>query len=300
MTGNATPMRSPLVSIVVPCYMQAHFLSVALASVQAQTFTDWECIIIDDGSPDDTAEVAKRWTASDVRFQYHYKKNGGLSSARNLGLSIARGHYIQFLDSDDVILPSKLELQVSQLSETSKHSLAFCDYSRGSAPDIYTLPARVPPYLPPVVDEVPSVLELGADWETRISIPAHCFLFSRVFFDEGIHFDESLVNHEDWDCWMQIFRLTLDVKYCQEKLAIYRYSQTSMTANLVSMRDGFLTAIDKQIHMNADNRALLVILRLKRSEMDLVYRNKIRTQSPLIQHVFFFARDFYCKFQKQK
>jgi len=280
--------------------MQAQYLPIALASVQSQTLTNWECIIVDDGSPDGTAQVAKHWASSDARFLYHHKNNGGLSSARNHGLAVARGRYIQFLDSDDVILPSKLELQVDQLSETSTHSLAFCDYYRGSAPDIYIRLDRQPAYLPPVVDEVPSVLELGADWETRLSIPAHCFLFSRAFFDQGINFDESLVNHEDWDCWMQIFRVALDIKYRPDKLAIYRHNQTSMTANLVTMRDGYLKAIDKQIHMNSDNRALLAILRLKRSEMDLIYRSKIRSQSPLVQQIFLFARDSYRKFLQRK
>ena len=77
---------NPLVSIIVPCYNQAQFLPEALQSVLEQTHTNWECIIVNDGSPDNTEGVAQEWLVKDSRFKYVYKENGGLSSARNAGL----------------------------------------------------------------------------------------------------------------------------------------------------------------------------------------------------------------------
>jgi glycosyltransferase involved in cell wall biosynthesis len=77
---------NPKISVIVPCYNQAIYLDECLQSVLDQTHENWECIIVNDGSTDHTEETAKKWTEKDARFIYIYKKNGGLSSARNAGL----------------------------------------------------------------------------------------------------------------------------------------------------------------------------------------------------------------------
>lgn len=277
----------PTVSIIVPCYKQAQYLPATLASVQSQTLASWECLIVDDGSPDETEMVAKSWAGKDDRFRYFRKENGGLSSARNFGLKHARGRFIQFLDSDDAILPNKLQVQVQQLADCPSHSLSFCDYERGSADDIYTSPNPPAPYLPPILDGVvASICELAADWETRLSIPAHCFLFNRIFFDEGIVFDESLANHEDWDCWMQIFAKAAWIGYCSGKLAIYRYHPESMCRNLVKMKEGYLQAIDKQLANDALGREAKAILRVKCAEMCLSYDWQLMQKSSVNKRPF--------------
>ncbi len=98
---------NPLISVIVPCYLQAEYLDECLQSVYDQTYSNWECIIVNDGSLDNTEEIAKRWLEKDNRFRYIYKENGGLSSARNAGIREAKGEWIQFLDSDDMIHKSK-------------------------------------------------------------------------------------------------------------------------------------------------------------------------------------------------
>ena len=107
--------NKPIVSVIIPCFNQAQYLTEALNSVLNQTFQNWECIIVNDGSPDNTEEVALGWCNKDKRFKYLKKENGGLSSARNAGLKIAQGEYIQFLDSDDLLQKEKIESQVSFL-----------------------------------------------------------------------------------------------------------------------------------------------------------------------------------------
>ncbi|MBF2708229.1 glycosyltransferase family 2 protein [Flavobacterium soyangense] len=92
-----------IVSIIVPCYNQAQYLDEALQSVLDQTYQNWECIIVNDGSSDNTEEVAQKWVQKDVRFQYFFKKNGGVSSTRNLGICYAIGEFILPLDADDRI-----------------------------------------------------------------------------------------------------------------------------------------------------------------------------------------------------
>ena len=101
-------MKNHLISIIVPCYNQAHFLNEVLQSVLDQSYSNWECIIVNDGSPDNTEEIALVWCTKDKRFRYVKKENGGLSSARNAGITISQGEYILPLDADDKIYPSYL------------------------------------------------------------------------------------------------------------------------------------------------------------------------------------------------
>jgi glycosyltransferase involved in cell wall biosynthesis len=270
-------MNIPVISVIVPCYNQAHFLPEALASVRAQTFEDWECIIVNDGSPDSTSDVAREWLARDARFRYLEKTNGGLSSARNAGIAAARGRFLQFLDSDDVILPPKLERQLEICASGGRRFVGFCDYLRGLAENINTA-APLAPYLPPHINGRTSLYEVAADWETRMSIPAHCFLFSRDFFFDGICFDETLENHEDWDCWMTIFGLAEEIRYCPEALVIYRHHAASMCRNLAKMRDGFLAAIDKQHAAYWKRPEIQAPLRAKRAEIAWVYAAQIASQ----------------------
>jgi glycosyltransferase involved in cell wall biosynthesis len=104
-------MKSQIsVSIIIPNYNGALFLPDALNSVLAQTISDWECIIIDDGSTDDSIKVIKKYTARDKRFRLIKLPHGGVSIARNAGLDVARGEYIAFLDSDDCFTDYALEM----------------------------------------------------------------------------------------------------------------------------------------------------------------------------------------------
>lgn len=92
---------NPRVSIIVSCYNYAQYLDEALQSILDQTYVDWECIVVNDGSTDNTAAVAHKWVTKDARFAYVYKENGGVSSARNLGIEKAKGEFIVTLDADD-------------------------------------------------------------------------------------------------------------------------------------------------------------------------------------------------------
>ena len=95
--------HAPLISIIVPVYNTARWLPRCLDSIQNQTFTDWECILSDDGSTDESGVICDEYAAKDPRFRVIHKENGGVSSARNAGLEAARGKYIQFVDSDDYV-----------------------------------------------------------------------------------------------------------------------------------------------------------------------------------------------------
>ena len=109
----------PLVSIIIPTYNRAHLIGETLDSVLSQAYTNWECIVVDDGSSDDTNEIMKIYCESDVRFQYHKRPEDrpkGANASRNYGFELSKGSYINWFDSDDIMHPDKIKLQVDALN----------------------------------------------------------------------------------------------------------------------------------------------------------------------------------------
>ncbi len=115
-------MNNPLVSIIIPTFNRAHLIGETLDSVLAQTYENWECIIVDDGSTDNTAEVVNGYIQKDSRFQFYHRpieKINGASSCRNFGLSLSKGVFVIFLDSDDLLLEYCLANRILKVSEKS-------------------------------------------------------------------------------------------------------------------------------------------------------------------------------------
>jgi teichuronic acid biosynthesis glycosyltransferase TuaG len=127
--GNIGSMSTPLVSIITPAYNAERFLRETYESVKAQTFKDWEMIVVDDGSKDGTARVASELGKEDSRVRFQTQKNSGPAAARNLALSMARGRFVSFLDSDDIWLPQKLERQLAFM-KAKNAALSFTQYRR--------------------------------------------------------------------------------------------------------------------------------------------------------------------------
>lgn len=103
-------MSAPAISVIIPIYNVAEFLPQCLDSLLAQTFGGWEALLIDDGSPDNSADICREYCEKDPRFSYHRQENGGLSAARNTGIGLAAGEHLFFLDSDDTIPQNALKL----------------------------------------------------------------------------------------------------------------------------------------------------------------------------------------------
>ena len=143
-SDQAAAPGTPRVSVVIPCYKQAQFLPEAVASVVAQTFTDWEIIIVDDGSPDDTAAVAQRLIAvyPDRCIRLIRQDNRGLAEARNVGIRAARAPYILPLDADDLIEPEMLAQTVTALDVHPDVGFVYTDVRRFGAENniLRTLP----------------------------------------------------------------------------------------------------------------------------------------------------------------
>jgi len=119
-------MQSPIVSVIIPCYNQAHYLDEAINSVFNQSFTQWECIVVNDGSEDETKDVAQKWIEKDSRFKMITIENGGLANARNTGIQESQGTYILPLDADDKINTEYLQLAVNAFNQNAKLKVVYC------------------------------------------------------------------------------------------------------------------------------------------------------------------------------
>jgi glycosyltransferase involved in cell wall biosynthesis len=120
-------MKKPLVvSVIMPAYNASYYIQQAIDSVTAQTCADWELIIVDDGSTDDTASIIANNVSQDSRIRSFYQENGKQGKARNLGIAHAEGEYIAFLDADDLWMPEKLEIQLQEIVENNV-DLVFSD-----------------------------------------------------------------------------------------------------------------------------------------------------------------------------
>ena len=124
-------MNSPKVSIVMPTYNVAPYLSAAIESVLAQTYTNWELLVVDDGSTDNSNEVARKYASIEPRISVLHKENGGLSDARNFGLERATGDFVHFFDSDDIIMPDFYSTMIDALVERN-YDFVICGYYRDS------------------------------------------------------------------------------------------------------------------------------------------------------------------------
>lgn len=187
---------SPFVSVVIPTYNRAHLLSRAINSVLAQTFSDYEIIVIDDGSTDHTRGIVDRFRGSRIRL-LRLERNWGASRARNLGIQTAHGDWVAFLDSDDEWLPRKLELQVARLQETNdSHATVvycLCDQYDGSTKR--TVPSTGRLHEGDVFDHL---------LRNRRPPTASAFVVKRSCLLRIGGFDEGFPSSNDIDLWLRL------------------------------------------------------------------------------------------------
>lgn len=209
-------MLMPKVSIVVPCYNQAQYLDEALASVEQQTHTNWECIIINDGSPDNTEEVAKKWINKDSRFTYVYQKNAGVSSARNLGIQKTESDYILTLDADDKYEVSFLEKAIFVLVNNPEIGIVSSwgrYFTSEKQMHLYKSTGKT------IIDFLFHNAAIGTS------------LFRKKCWQEVGGYDENPENgYEDWEFYLRVCALGWKVHIIEEVLFFYRQNISSRSA----------------------------------------------------------------------
>jgi glycosyltransferase involved in cell wall biosynthesis len=241
---------SPLVSVIVPAYDVAQFIGEALNSALAQSFTDYEVIVINDGSPD-TAELERTLVPYMPRIVYIKQENRGVSAARNAGISAARGSLIAFLDGDDVWLPHYLEVQVKRIQADLSidvlypNVLMFGDSSPEGGEEFMTLcPSR---------GEV--TFERLLLQECNVS---NCSIARKEMIVRAGMFDESLRSVEDFDLWLRVTKIGGRIAYHRDVLARYRRRQGSLTADPIWLSEHILAVlrnVKKRNDLTASERA---------------------------------------------
>ena len=216
-------MKSHKISIIVPCFNQAQYLDACLKSVLDQTYTNWECLIINDGSTDSTDKIAQIWIEKDKRFFYFYKENGGLSSARNFGLEKMTGDFVQFLDSDDYLNNEKFQLSIEAILQKPTLRIVISNFKMfENNPE-----NNFPPYC--ILNQEKFMFKnILYQWDISFTIPIHCGFFEKSLFYD-FRFPEDLFAKEDWVMWVNCFKNYPETIFIDQPLALYRRNLDSMT-----------------------------------------------------------------------
>lgn len=244
--------RAPLVSVVIPAYEVAQYIAAALDSVLAQTFKDYEIIVVNDGSPD-TVELEKALYPYRDRVLYLRQDNQGLSGARNTGIRAARGKYIAPLDGDDIWTPEHLSAQLALLEAEPSIDVVYADAR---------IFGDVPEAGRTVMDLCPSAGEVTFERLVTRQCTVHiCVSVCRreALVRAGL-FDPALRRVEDADMWLRIARQGGRIAYQRRVLGYYRRSAGSLSSDRVSMIEAYLAVLAKAArdpHLTAAQREVI-------------------------------------------
>ena len=211
----------PKVSIVMPAYNVAPYISETLESVFAQTFTDYEIILVNDGSPD-TAELERALEPFRDRIRYFKQENRGAGAARNVALRAARGEFIAFLDADDLWLPNYLDEQLKFIHGDNYHlvysdALLFGDSPIAGRTYMQTAPSHGPVNFKSLVHYECNLITSGV------------LARRRAILEVGL-FDEHICNGQDFDLWLRLVRNGANVAYQRKVLLRYRCHAESLSS----------------------------------------------------------------------
>ena len=212
-------MVKEMVSVITPCYNGEKYISETIESVISQTYDNWEMIIIDDGSKDNSAKVVEKYLKEDPRIRLIQQENAGSAAARNRGIKECTGQYIALLDADDVWLPEFLEKQISFMKQKKAYCVA-CGYGRideNSQPILHTI-------IPPAVITRKSM-------EIMNRIGCLTGLYDRRVHGKVFLREEFGSIRDDYAYWMDIINLVGRGYGNPEVLANYRVLNGSTTGN---------------------------------------------------------------------
>lgn len=212
-TGERKERRGPMFSVLVPTYNQARYLPAALDSLLAQTCSDWEAIVVNDGSTDDTPLVMEKYAARDRRIRLFHKRNGGTGSALNEGVRHARGEWICWLSSDDLFEPEKLSVHVAAIRETPEIRFFHTHYSL-----LYDETGEKAQPWPQMREEMPAPEAQVLNFFSVNYVHGNTIAVHRSVFEEVGTFDETLRCGQDFDMWLRMSAAVplryIDVRSC--------------------------------------------------------------------------------------
>ncbi|MFM6290642.1 MAG: glycosyltransferase family 2 protein [Microcystaceae cyanobacterium] len=237
----------PTFSVIIPAYNIENYVAQALNSVLAQTFQDFEIILVDDGSFDHTISIIRQFT--DPRVKLIQQENRGASSARNHGIRQSQGQYIAFLDGDDYWLPEKLERQLQHLESFPEVGVSFC---RAAFIDDSGVPLGTY-QMPQLTDlDAPAFLRSNAIGCGSTPIIRRQVLEAIQFQDnlhgelEVCYFDEHLQRSEDLELWLRILlKTSWKIEGIADPLVYYRINPNSLSSNILKEHESWEQVVEK-------------------------------------------------------
>jgi GT2 family glycosyltransferase len=228
---------APLVSVVIPAYQAAQSIAATLGSVLAQTFTDYEVIIVNDGSPD-SEELERALEPHRDRIIYLRQENQGPGGARNTGILAARGLYVALLDADDMWAPEHLAAQLALFEADPSIDMVYADARiAGDVPEA----GRTVMQLCPSSGEVTFERLVARQCTVHICVSV---CRRETLMRTGL-FDPAFRGTEDIDMWLRIVRQGNRIAYQRRVLGCYRRHAGSLSSNRASMLEGFLAVLAK-------------------------------------------------------
>jgi len=240
-------LKMKKVSVVLPVYRVEKYIGATIASVLAQTYKDFEILIIDDGSPDRSVEICQQFT--DPRIKIIHQANRGLAGGRNTGIRHAQGEYLALLDGDDVWLPEKLEKHVEHLESSPDVGVSF---SRSAFID--EAGKSLGTYLMPKLKEItPSYLLHENPVGNGSAAVIRREVFEAIKFQDNLYgtiedfyFDEYFRQAEDIECWLRIaIQTNWQIEGISEALTLYRVNSAGLSASLLKQLEYLEKVIEK-------------------------------------------------------
>ena len=216
---SGVEQKQPLVSVIMPAYNAEEYISEAVQSVMAQTYTNWELLILDDCSTDSTADKARCFSDLDPRITlYSNPKNIGVALTRNKGMALAKGSWVALLDSDDVWHKDKLEKQL-ELAKKTGADIVYCSYCL-----IDKYGKKISEFIVPPVTSYEEMLK---------SSVISCSTAILCNNSAGKHRFTSGNFHEDYVFWLSLMRNGFEAVGCEEPLSDYRVIEGSRSRNKI-------------------------------------------------------------------
>lgn len=240
-------MDNPLVSIIIPTYNYGTLIAQTLQCILQQSYANWEIIIVDDGSLDNTKVIVEEFI-HDSRFSYIFQENKGLPAARNTGISKARGKYIQLLDADDLISKEKLRLQVQYMENNLNVHISYTNAFYFKYDNVNQIFANrrmtQTPWIPKLHGEGINIVQ---NLVFRNIMPVNAALIRKDVFGVVGQQNEDLKSLEDWEFWMRCALANVFFSYVENKdaFALIRLHHSSMSLNKLRMIDQELVFREK-------------------------------------------------------
>lgn len=239
-------MQQSLVSVITPTYNAELFIEQTIASVRAQTYTNWEMIIVDDASTDKTTTIIQKYAAEDSRIKYHIlKTNSGAAIARNTAIKKATGMYIAFLDADDLWMPEKLTKQIAFMQ---KKNIQVCFAS-------YELMNESGESLGKMVKALPKVdfsKMLKSNYIGNLTGIYNAKTLGKVYMP-------NIRKRQDWALWLALIKNVGYAYSIEEPLAKYRLRENSISSNKLNLLKYNYTIYRKALKFGAFKSGLYLI-----------------------------------------